>query len=170
MGVPTARSYHVAVWTGNEMIVWGGSGYSGLGSEPPVNTGARYEVCGAPSECSTGYCVDGVCCESECGGGAADDCQACSRASGAAIDGTCGPIDDGASCDDIGGLPDGGPSNEDPTDGDMLANNGDRDGYVGGTPVSSRGCGCTQPSETRPLGLWLFFVGVTVWRRCLSRC
>jgi hypothetical protein len=36
-GLPTARDSHVAVWTGNEMIVWGGwNGYSSYG------TGGRY--------------------------------------------------------------------------------------------------------------------------------
>ncbi len=35
--VPDARDSHTAVWTGSEMIVWGGSGVSGV-----VNTGGRY--------------------------------------------------------------------------------------------------------------------------------
>src|SRR2546422_8600556 len=35
-GAPSARYDHTAVWTGNEMIVWGGYGGS------PLNTGARY--------------------------------------------------------------------------------------------------------------------------------
>src|SRR5262249_28175457 len=35
---PTARSSHTAVWTGSEMIVWGG----GVGSSTFVNTGGRY--------------------------------------------------------------------------------------------------------------------------------
>ena len=34
---PEARGEHTAVWTGSEMIVWGGSG-----SNFQVNTGARY--------------------------------------------------------------------------------------------------------------------------------
>ena len=34
--VPEARGEHTAVWTGNEMIVWGGDGNTYL------NTGARY--------------------------------------------------------------------------------------------------------------------------------
>lgn len=34
---PTARQYHAAVWTGTEMIVWGGSDANGL-----TNTGGRY--------------------------------------------------------------------------------------------------------------------------------
>ena len=34
-GAPTARVRHSAVWTGIEMIVWGGDGY-------PPNTGARF--------------------------------------------------------------------------------------------------------------------------------
>jgi len=36
---PTARSSHGAVWTGTEMIVWGGGGASGY-----LNTGGRYNV------------------------------------------------------------------------------------------------------------------------------
>ncbi|UCF81106.1 MAG: hypothetical protein JSV08_01400 [Acidobacteriota bacterium] len=35
---PTAREYHTAVWTGNEMIVWGG--YDGTAS---LDTGGRYQ-------------------------------------------------------------------------------------------------------------------------------
>ena len=34
---PTARAFHTAVWTGSEMIVWGGYGFLGL-----FNTGGRY--------------------------------------------------------------------------------------------------------------------------------
>ncbi|HEX5490195.1 MAG TPA: PQQ-binding-like beta-propeller repeat protein [Candidatus Udaeobacter sp.] len=34
-GAPAARVYHTAVWTGTEMIVWGGN-------FPPLNTGGRY--------------------------------------------------------------------------------------------------------------------------------
>src|ERR1043166_4445248 len=34
-GAPAARDYHTAVWTGSEMIVWGGDG-------PVTNTGGRY--------------------------------------------------------------------------------------------------------------------------------
>src|SRR5438132_6611890 len=33
-GAPAARDYHTAVWTGTEMIVWGG--------DPTTNTGGRY--------------------------------------------------------------------------------------------------------------------------------
>ncbi len=36
-GAPSAREHHTAVWTGTEMIVWGGSTDSGR-----VNTGGRY--------------------------------------------------------------------------------------------------------------------------------
>jgi N-acetylneuraminic acid mutarotase len=35
--VPAARAYHTLVWTGSQMIVWGGEGESGL-----LNTGGRY--------------------------------------------------------------------------------------------------------------------------------
>src|SRR5437588_9802368 len=33
---PSGRSFHTAVWTGSEMIVWGGGGQSG-----ELNTGGR---------------------------------------------------------------------------------------------------------------------------------
>ena len=34
---PPARNYHTAVWTGSEMIIWGG--WNG----PGLNTGGRYD-------------------------------------------------------------------------------------------------------------------------------
>jgi hypothetical protein len=42
-GAPTARASHTAVWTGSEMIVWGG--YDGSGAPPTglLNTGGRYD-------------------------------------------------------------------------------------------------------------------------------
>ena len=49
------------------------------------------EGCSAASACLSGACVDGVCCDTACGGGREDDCQACTRAKGAATDGVCGP-------------------------------------------------------------------------------
>ena len=38
---PSARDYHTAVWTGTEMIIWGGE----FGSQPPasLDTGGRYD-------------------------------------------------------------------------------------------------------------------------------
>ena len=39
---PEARYFHTAVWTGSEMIVWGGAGNSGR-----LNTGGRY--CAQPA-------------------------------------------------------------------------------------------------------------------------
>jgi N-acetylneuraminic acid mutarotase len=36
-GPPDGRAYHTAVWTGSEMIVWGGTGHF-----PYLNTGGRY--------------------------------------------------------------------------------------------------------------------------------
>src|SRR5437868_392254 len=35
---PAGRSYHTAVWTGSEMIIWGGVDDSGFA----VNTGGKY--------------------------------------------------------------------------------------------------------------------------------
>ena len=48
--------------------------------------------CGSPGQCASGYCVDSVCCGAACGGGSGADCQACSKAKGAAHDGVCGPV------------------------------------------------------------------------------
>ena len=47
-GVPTARWNHTAVWTGSEMLIWGGAGapYEEIGGCPGgpfCNTGARYD-------------------------------------------------------------------------------------------------------------------------------
>lgn len=38
-GAPSAREFHAAVWTGNEMIIWGGDNGTVTGN---FNTGARY--------------------------------------------------------------------------------------------------------------------------------
>ncbi|HOX05006.1 MAG TPA: Ig-like domain-containing protein, partial [Planctomycetota bacterium] len=40
-GAPSARNMHSAVWTGREMIIWGGD-TGGPGSETATNSGARY--------------------------------------------------------------------------------------------------------------------------------
>ncbi len=60
--------------------------------------------CAAHAACLSGYCVDGVCCDSACGGGSAGDCRACSAASGAAKDGTCGPVKASTACRPAAGL------------------------------------------------------------------
>ena len=41
--------------------------------------------CGTASDCQSGYCSDGVCCNSACDG----NCDVCSAALGAVVDGTC---------------------------------------------------------------------------------
>ena len=43
MNAPAARDSHTAVWTGTQMIVWGGIGDGGI----EMNTGGRY--CAQPS-------------------------------------------------------------------------------------------------------------------------
>jgi hypothetical protein len=55
-------------------------------------------VCSSNAQCDTGICVDGRCCDQLCGGGDVTDCQACSTARGAAVDGTCGPVAAGRIC------------------------------------------------------------------------
>jgi hypothetical protein len=56
------------------------------------------QTCASGAECASTFCVDGVCCNSACGNGATGDCQACSVAAGAAIDGVCGPVRAFRSC------------------------------------------------------------------------
>lgn len=46
--------------------------------------------CSLGGDCTSGFCVDSVCCNTACAGGTTD-CQACSVAAGAAVDGTCAP-------------------------------------------------------------------------------
>jgi N-acetylneuraminic acid mutarotase len=46
---PMARQYHSAVWTGTEMVVWGGLYYP----SPYLNTGGRYCAQGGPSPTPT---------------------------------------------------------------------------------------------------------------------
>lgn len=54
--------------------------------------GLRGETCKDAAGCVSGFCVDGVCCDTACGGGDVADCQACSVAAGAKVDGTCAPV------------------------------------------------------------------------------
>jgi MYXO-CTERM domain-containing protein len=61
-----------------------------------VTTGT---TCTMNSDCGSGFCVDGVCCNNACAGGTTD-CQACSIAAGAAVNGTCGPRTAGLTCSD----------------------------------------------------------------------
>ncbi|MDQ3033427.1 MAG: hypothetical protein M3Y87_13495, partial [Myxococcota bacterium] len=63
-----------------------------------IDTDPLGATCSNDLQCESGSCVDGVCCNSACGGGATNDCQACSVAAGAAVDGTCGPRTMGAAC------------------------------------------------------------------------
>ncbi len=49
-------------------------------------------ACVSASLCGSGFCADGVCCDDACGNGVTTDCQACSVAKGAAVNGTCGAI------------------------------------------------------------------------------
>lgn len=56
------------------------------------------QPCGADSECSSGHCADGLCCDSPCGGSRTTDCQACSVARGAAVNGRCSVLTPGTVC------------------------------------------------------------------------
>jgi hypothetical protein len=37
-GAPSARAYHTAIWTGTEMLIWGGS----AGGDVADSSGGRY--------------------------------------------------------------------------------------------------------------------------------
>ncbi|WP_437550013.1 MYXO-CTERM sorting domain-containing protein [Sorangium sp. So ce367] len=68
-----------------------------------ISLSERGAACSSAHDCVTGFCVDGVCCDSACGGDVRGDCQVCSVAAGAAVDGECTPLtavacDDGAIC------------------------------------------------------------------------
>jgi hypothetical protein len=96
---------------GGGRLIAGGSAYSltGIaspGSHQPANGGGfdgflvqfaqgpgdpPGAACSDPQSCASGLCVDEKCCDSACGEGDPNDCQACSKAAGAAVDGTCGP-------------------------------------------------------------------------------
>lgn len=43
VGAPSARAVHITVWTGSEMIVWGGCG-NASGCAPHLNSGGRYDL------------------------------------------------------------------------------------------------------------------------------
>ena len=68
---------HVTLYQGGT-LAWG--------VEPAGNSG-----CGVDADCpaSAHFCVDSVCCDSRCGSGNPNDCQACSVAAGAPVDGIC---------------------------------------------------------------------------------
>lgn len=84
-----------------DLISDGDGGYLAVGSPIEPDSGvARLELrvlseaelgtsCAADFDCESGFCVDGVCCDQSCGGTASSDCQACSVAAGASIDGRC---------------------------------------------------------------------------------
>jgi hypothetical protein len=90
----------------------GSSGYGLLAYdrfEPALSTRRVYyrrfkvdaatgSTCTQDSQCDSGFCVDGKCCDAACGGSSQADCQACSVARGAAVDGTCGPVAAGRIC------------------------------------------------------------------------
>ncbi len=59
---------------------------------------ANGQSCVADAECTSGNCIDAVCCDTTCGYGSSNDCQACSVAAGAAVDGTCGAVKSGVVC------------------------------------------------------------------------
>ncbi len=52
-GAPSARAYHTAVWTGTQMIVWGGGYNTGGRYNPATNTWTVTATTGAPSARNT---------------------------------------------------------------------------------------------------------------------
>jgi len=70
-----------------------GAGYVFTLQKQPIG-----DTCNANAECQSGFCVDNVCCSSACGGSDDGDCQVCSVAKGAAVNGTCAPVSAGTVC------------------------------------------------------------------------
>ena len=75
--------------------------------DPDADVGAAYSYklqrpngvqCLSAGQCSSGHCVEGVCCDKACGGGQGGDCQACTKAKGATVDGTCVPLKASQTC------------------------------------------------------------------------
>jgi hypothetical protein len=60
--------------------------------------------CTLAGECRRGICTDSVCCNQACGGNNAFDCQACSIAKGATVDGVCQQFAAGVVCRPARGL------------------------------------------------------------------
>ena len=60
--------------------------------------------CTTDIQCASGHCVDDVCCDTPCGGSDTSDCQACSVATGATVDGTCEPVPAGTTCRTAAGV------------------------------------------------------------------
>lgn len=65
-----------------------------------VDTGCVGTTCTDASAWQSGFCIDSVCCDTACGGSDEADCSACSVAAGAAVNGTCAALEDGAACID----------------------------------------------------------------------
>ncbi|WP_437877113.1 kelch repeat-containing protein [Sorangium sp. So ce513] len=97
----TARAYHAVTGLDDGRILATG----GRNTAAALSSAELYRLesangapCLAAGECLSGYCVDGVCCDTACGRGDPGDCQACSVAAGAAVDGVCGPRPSTAVC------------------------------------------------------------------------
>lgn len=133
--------------------------------------------CSAASQCESGHCVEGVCCDTACGGGADDDCQACSRAAGAAVDGTCGAVSAGTECRAAAGAcdvaevcdgtgllcPDDAPPGCDDPDAGAPAPDAGAPAPDAGAPApdaghgttTAGGCGCRAGAQNSGAGMWL---------------
>jgi len=77
-----------------------GAAYAFVAASGNNNNG---NACTTNADCASGFCTDGVCCDTACGGGDPTDCQACSVAAGAAVDGTCAPRAAGIVCREAAG-------------------------------------------------------------------
>jgi hypothetical protein len=94
----------VSVALSGSSAVVGAPGHADLGRSSGAAyvfvpaTGSNGDACTTGATCTSGFCADGVCCDTACGGGDPGDCQVCSVAAGAAVDGTCAPRTAGTVC------------------------------------------------------------------------
>lgn len=85
-----ARAYHAAaaLTSGKVLVAGGASGpWSSAELFAPMDL-ANGAPCVVDGECASGFCVAGVCCGTVCSA----PCNACSKSTGADVDGTCKPF------------------------------------------------------------------------------
>jgi FG-GAP repeat protein len=168
-GVSVALSGDTAVVGSPDDDDLGSSSGSTYVFAPAPSANNNGTACTTNAECSSGSCTDGVCCDTTCGGGDPNDCQACSVAAGAAVNGTCGARSAGIVCRAASGACDvaetcNGTSTSCPADGFTAASTVCR-AAAGACDVAER---CTGSSASCPADG--FTAASTVCRAASGAC